>query len=306
VFDNDISKYASTPATKELFEINDASPKLSKLQADNFHHIVAKLLYVSKRARIDIQLAIAFLCTRVSCSTLEDKMKLQHLLRYLKSTIDMPRIVGANAFDLLQTWVDASYAVHPDMRSHTGGGMSLGVGIINSKSTKQKLNTKSSTESEVVGASDYLPYTIWTKKFLQAQGYNIKTNIFYQDNMSAMKLKKNGRTSCGEKSRHIDIRYFFIKDVIKRENIDIQHCRTNIMLADYYTKPLQGSLFKKMRDIIMGISPYPIEERVGNNISPIGNEKKPIPLMTYAQALTAGEAEGKPKRSATEKKVVFQ
>ena len=197
----------------------------------------------------------------------------------------MPRIIGANSFNMLQTWVDASYAVHHDMRGHTGGLMSLGVGVFNQKSTKQKLNTKSSTETEVVGASDYLPYTIWTKRFLEAQGYKINTNVFYQDNQSAMKMEMNGKASCGEKSRHIDIRYFFIKDVIKREDIDIIHCSTKIMLADFYTKPLQGSLFRKMRDIIMGISPFPIEERVEGNEGPNGTENKPIPKMTYAQAL---------------------
>ena len=78
-----------------------------------------------------------------------------------------------------------------------------------------------------------------------------------------MKIESNGQRSCGEKSRHIDIRYFFIKDIIKREGIEIIHCPTERMIADYYTKPLQGSLFRKMRDILMGLTPFPDEERVG-------------------------------------------
>ena len=289
-FGEDVSVGAKTPASHTLFEVDDTSPKLKKEKADTFHHIVAKLLFVSKRARIDIQLAIAFLCTRVSCSTDEDWAKLRRLMKYLHSTVDMPRIIGANGFDLLQTWVDASYAIHRDTRSHTGGGMSLGVGVINSKSAKQKLNTKSSTESEVVATSDYLPYTIWTKKFLEAQGYEISKNVFYQDNQSAIKIEKNGRASCGEKSRHIDIRYFFIKDVLKRENIDIEYCPTGIMIADFFTKPLQGNLFKKLRDIIMGIASYPIEERVEKNSTTIvnGNNER-IPKMTYAKALMKSE-----------------
>ena len=99
------------------------------------------------------------------------------------------------------------------------------------KTTKQKLNTKSSTEAEVVGASDFLPWTIWIKRFLENQGYDTTSNIFYQDNTSAMKLEKNGMTSCGQKSRHINIRYFFIKDVIQGENIKIEYCPTEIMIA---------------------------------------------------------------------------
>jgi hypothetical protein len=60
------------------------------------------------------------------------------------------------------------------------------------KSTKQKLNTKSSTEAEVVGMSDYIPNTIWLRMFLKAQGYSVTSNILYQDNQSAKRLEKNG------------------------------------------------------------------------------------------------------------------
>ena len=80
--------------------------------------------------------------------------------------------------------------------------------------------------------------------------------------MSAMRLESNGLKSCGEKSRHIDIRFFFIKDVLKRGNIELRHCPTECMIADHFTKPLQGSLFRKMRDIIMGVTSFPVEERV--------------------------------------------
>ena len=120
------------------------------------------------------------------------------------------------------------------------------------KSSKQKLYTKSSTEAELVGASDYLPNTIWAKMFLESQGYKIRENQFLQDNQSAIKLEVNGRASCGQKSRHIDIRFFFMKDRIKTEGIDVLYCPTEEMLADFFTKPLQGSLFDKFRKVIMG------------------------------------------------------
>jgi len=111
-------------------------------------------------------------------------------------------------------------------------------------SAKQKLNTKSSTtEAEVVGASDYyLPNCIWTRMFMEAQGYKMKESTCYQDNMSAMKLEKNGKMSAGRKSRHIDIRYFFAKDrvdtdITEDNNFDhiisIPLYRYNI-LVDYF------------------------------------------------------------------------
>ena len=185
--------------------------------------------------------------------------------------MDLELTMGADSLTQIRTWVDASYAVHPDMRSHTGGVISFGTGGIICKSSKQKLNTKSSTEAELIGASDYIPHTIWLKYFLEAQGYKVEKNFFEQDNESAIRLEKNGKASAGQKSRHINIRYFFIKDRVKSENIDIRHCPTLQMLADFFTKPLQGNLFKKFRDVILGYkhvntlvqsTPSPVEERV--------------------------------------------
>ena len=101
----------------------------------------------------------------------------------------------------------------------------------------------------------------------------MESNIFYQDNQSAILLEKNGRGSCGEKSRHINIRYFFIRDVLRREKVTVAHCPTEHMIADYFTKPLLGSLFTFLRDIIMGITPYPAKERVGNKVC-LGMERE--------------------------------
>ena len=94
-FGEDVSMGAATPATRNLFETNEELPCLKPSKAEIFHHIVAKLLCVTKRARIDLQLVIAFLCTRVSKSTEEDWEKLQRLLKYVHGTIDLSRIIGA-------------------------------------------------------------------------------------------------------------------------------------------------------------------------------------------------------------------
>jgi hypothetical protein len=89
-------------------------------------------------------------------------------LEYLRGTLDEFLTLGADNIGLMKTWVDASYAVHHDMKSHTGGVISFGIGAVMSKSTKHKLKTKSSTKAELVGASNYLPYPISAKKFLAA------------------------------------------------------------------------------------------------------------------------------------------
>jgi hypothetical protein len=215
-----ITKKVATPARKHLFDVDEKSPLLNKEESEAFHSVVAKLLYVSLRARMDLLLAIGFLCTRVSKSTKQDQMKLKRVLEYINATMDLEYTLGADDLAKMKTWVDASYAVHPDMKSHTGGVISFGTGGILCKSTKQKLNTKSSTEAELVGASDYLPNTIWVKMFLDKQGFVLTDNVFHQDNESTIKLEKNGRSSAGQRSRHIDVLYFWMKDRIRQEGIN--------------------------------------------------------------------------------------
>ena len=90
------------------------------------------------------------------------------------------------------------------------------------------------------------------EEFLESQGYEVKENIIYQDNQSAMKMEKNGRNSCTGNSRHVSIRYFFFKDRVEKGEVSIVYFPTENMLADYFTKPLHGELFKKFRDVIMG------------------------------------------------------
>ena len=250
----DIRRSVATPATSSLFTIVDDSGKLAPKDADLFRRIVCKLLYVGLRARSDILTALAFLTTRISQPTEYDHRKLRRLLEYLYGTLDMTLTLGADNLGTIYTWVDASYAVHGDMCSHTGGVISFGTGGILCKSSKQKLNTKSSTEAELVGASDYLPNTIWVMHFMEQQGYPILHSSFAQDNESAIKLERNGRVSAGQRSRHINIRHFWIADRLRANTITLTHCPTDFMLADFLTKPLQGALFRKFRAVLLGHS----------------------------------------------------
>ena len=108
----------------------------------------------------------------------------------------------------MNKFVDASYVVHYDMKSHTEGCAVFFRGARMNRSIKQRFNKKSSCEAEVVGTSDYIPSSIHIRLFLEAQGYKIEPTTLHQDNQSAMKLEKNSRSSSGQKTRHIDIRHF--------------------------------------------------------------------------------------------------
>jgi hypothetical protein len=103
--------------------------------------------------------------------------------------------------------------------------------------------------------NDVLPQVLWTKYFLEAQGYDAIDAVIYQDNQSAILLEKNGRASSSKRTRHLNIRYFFIYDRIESKEVRVEYCGTDDMIADFFSKPLQGSLFKKFRDFIMNITP---------------------------------------------------
>eukprot|EP00980_Cylindrotheca_fusiformis_P025669 scaffold14401_cov140-Cylindrotheca_fusiformis.AAC.2 len=119
--------------------------------------IMAKLLFVSRRARPDIQVAISFLTSRVTKADRDDWKKLKRVLQYLNWTIDMPLTLSIDNLCVVKTWVDAAFATHDDMRSHTGGIISMGKGALYASSRRQKINMKSSTEAELVGAADFWP-----------------------------------------------------------------------------------------------------------------------------------------------------
>ncbi len=148
-------------------------------------------------------------------------------------------VLSAENDGLLMWYVDASFAVHPNMRGHTGGGLTMGRGFPIVASWKQKLNTKSSTESKLVGVDDMMPIMLWTRYFLLSQGYGIVENLLLQDNKSSILLEQNGKASSGKRTRHINIRYFFITDRANMKEISIGWCPTKTMVADFMTKPLQ-------------------------------------------------------------------
>ena len=244
---------ATTPAASHLFDVNENCEKLDKDDAEFFHHVVAQLLFLGKRGRPDLLTAIAFMTTRVKAPDVDDYKKLQRVTKYLDSTSKLVLTLEADDTGTLHWWIDAAFAVHHNLRSHTGAMLSMGKGAIFSTSTKQKINTKSSTEAEFVGVDDLMHQILWTRLFLTAQGFHVNDNVIYQDNESAIKLQNNGRGSSGKRTRHINIRYYFITDRIANGDVRVQHCPTDRLIADFYTKALQGHLFRLFRSLILNL-----------------------------------------------------
>jgi len=111
------------------------------------------------------------------------------------------------------------------MKGQSGAVLVTGDCTVLFRSNKQKINTQSSTETELIVVDDALPTIQWTKNFMLEQGYDLETEIM-EDNQSTMLLMKNGRLSSGKRTKHFDIRYFYVKDLIDRGIISISHGST--------------------------------------------------------------------------------
>ena len=248
-FPEPITYSAATPASEYLYTIRnstDAKP-LDASRKTAFVHTVAQGIFLSKRARRDIQNAVAFLSTRVKHPDEDDWGKLKRLLRYLYGTLHLKLTLEISDTSIIKWWVDASHRVHDDCRGHSGAMMSWGKGTVISTSNKIKIATRSSTEDELVTLDAALLTILHARYFIEEQGYTVEQNIVYQDNQSTMRLAVNGILSSSSRTKHIKARYYFVKDKIDDKEIDIQYCPTEKMWADILTKPLQGAAFRTMR-----------------------------------------------------------
>jgi hypothetical protein len=98
---------------------------------------------------------------------------------------------------------------------------------------------------------DALPTVLWTWQFLNSQGFAVPDIVMYQDNQRTILLEKNGTKSSGRRTRHLDIRYFFITDRVDKKEVRTEYRPTDFMWAYPHTKPLQGRLFREHRDWLL-------------------------------------------------------
>jgi hypothetical protein len=165
---------------------------------------------------------------------------------------------------IVKWYLDASFAVHEDMKSHTGAVLTLGEGVLQAISTKQWTNTRSSTEAELISFDDIVSKVLWMRLFLKDQGYTVLENVVYRDNQAAMKLEIHGKSSSGKRTQHFEIKFFLMNDLIKQKHVKVEYCPTDKMIADYMTKPLMGKKFNDLWKKIMNLETVGQQECVGN------------------------------------------
>ena len=109
----------------------------------------------------------------------------------------------------------------------------------------------------MVGVDDFMPGILWKRNFMKAQDYDVVENVIFQDNKSAILSEKNGKTSSGKRTKNIRICNFFVTDMINKGDISVAWCPTDDMTGDFFTKPNQGTLCRRFRDLIMGVVNHP-------------------------------------------------
>ncbi len=250
--DYNVVKVSRCPNVPKMCEPDPESPALSSVEFEEFRSRVAKLMFVAKRCRPDVLFPVAYLASRVSRPTAQDKNSLERVLSYLNCTKDLVMILKPDM--KLEAYVDASYAIHADGVSHSGVVVTMGGGPLYAESTRQSLVVKSSTEAELVGISDGLNMAIWTREFLLHQGYSqIGAVRVHQDNTSSIVLAEKGY-STSKKTRHIAARFFFVHDRIRKGEVSLVHTRTENMIADILTKPVGGAQYERLRDALLGLA----------------------------------------------------
>jgi hypothetical protein len=150
----------------------------------------------------------------------------------------------------MKIYIDASFANHPDLRSHSGFIVVVGNTPLLWKSRKQKINTVNTFESEIVASTDMLPYGIRIWNYLQAQGLKIPIPKLMQDNLAVIQITEPEHQSY--RSKHIGVRQISLQDLIRSKQLEVQFCPTNEMYADGLTKPLQGKLHTQSTMRLMG------------------------------------------------------
>ena len=227
---------------------------LSKVEIVDFQSRVGALLYLAKQTRPDILFAVTSMARRAKTPTFMDSLALLRILRYLAGTKHIGLFFHSGEGVRLYATVDASYASHDDLKSHTGCTLHIGrhSGSVLSISKKQTITADSSTVAELIAAHFVAKEVMWARNFLQELGFaQLLPTILFEDNMSCiaiiMKAGNNNR------SKHIHLRYNMIKELVANNLISVVHLPGVDMTSDILTKALGPTIFNHLRPKLLGV-----------------------------------------------------
>jgi hypothetical protein len=244
-----------TPMLQSDSLLQDESAPLLPANRTIYMQKVGSLNYLACCTRPDISFAISILSQHLNHPTSDNMKAINRVLNYVASTPNLGITYRATGNLGLKATIDSSYANHPDRKSQYGYTVHLGSLTnppIYSKSRKSKTVSLSSTEAEYLAIADACKDVQWYHQLLSELGFKSPSPTqLYEDNMSTIAMLRNGNDK--GRTKHIDIRHHYIRDMLANNEISIDHLSTKDMIADILTKPLPASDFLRLRPLLLGV-----------------------------------------------------
>jgi len=200
--------------------------------------------------RPDIMYAVCLISRYMEKPTELHLKAAKRVFRYLKGTTDFSIFYKKNEGSIMSGFTDSDYAGDLDDRRSTSGHVfMMGSGVISWASKKQQVVTLSTTEAEFVAAATSACQAIWLRRILEElQFYQHEPTVIHCDNSSTIKLSRN--PVLHGRSKHIDVRYHFLRNLVTEKIIDLVYCRSEDQVADILTKSLKLKAFEKLRGLL--------------------------------------------------------
>jgi hypothetical protein len=256
----DRARSVSTPGTingtRTHAHLTDQSLMLLSAQdVSRYRQMVGSLMYASISTRPDITHATNIAARHMSNPSEQNMVEVRRIFKYLTQARYHGLVYYNNQHHggviRLSAYSDADWAGDiTDRKSTTGFCTFINDNLISWQTKKQSTVALSSTEAEYMAISDVIKEVIWIRILLTELDLQIETpTIIYVDNQSAIKISEND--TAHDRTKHIDIRHFFIRDLIESGEVKLVWVRTEDQLADIFTKPLTPSTFLSIRDRII-------------------------------------------------------
>ncbi len=250
----EVVKGAPSPALGRLMA-DDVDSPLLKDQAE-YMSKCAMLMFLSQRTYPEIRPAVIKLSTKYNKATEDDMRKAVRVAEYIYGCINTHKLVLNPKSMRLVSAADASYAEHPDGKSHSGGVVgfesdtSCYFGFV---SSKQPVIAKSAGEAELIDQNKVGDLVEWARELLEELGFVQDTVPMLVDSTCAMQMVKQG-TGSFKRAKHIKVRYFWLKGLIDEGMIEPIYTPTEELVADILTKPLMGWKFQYLLYKLLGWS----------------------------------------------------
>ncbi|KAG5875990.1 hypothetical protein JTB14_007367 [Gonioctena quinquepunctata] len=246
------AKVSNIPLDTGYFKIKD---EISLEISEKYRKAIGALLYIAVNTRPDISVSTSILSRKVSQPTERDWTEVKRILRYLKGTRDMIMQLGKRGIfeNILHGYADADWGGDTrDRKSNTGYLFKYSGGLVSWRSKKQDCVSLSLTEAEVIALSEACQEAMWLKQLLKDFGEEVIEIKMFEDNQSCIKMLDSERIN--DRTKHIDTKYNYAKEMKKKNEIFFEYCPTNEMVADILTKPLEVNKIRKFREMMGLIS----------------------------------------------------